>query len=301
MSTTVFGIIGTGGMGRGIAEVAIAHGIDTILVKATPGNVADAHAAVAASLERAVTKGRMTPAERDGALTRLTVVQDLAALADADLVVESVREDLETKRVLLAALEAQVSPRTVIASNTSSLPLPQLASALMDPSRFLGIHFFSPVPAMKLVEIATLQSTSSDAVDRARLFTLQLDKTPVLVADSPGYIVNRLLLPFLLDAIRGLENGLASAESIDAALRLGCGHPVGPLALADAIGLDVVLAMSESLFAELDDPRFRAPLTLRRLCALGHLGKKSGAGIYRYDTKGGIVAAASPTLHPANH
>lgn len=295
MTTDTVGIIGMGSMGRGIAEVAARAGFETILVKATPGDLDRPRRAIAESLGRAVKKGTLTSAELDAALGRLTLTHDLDALSGCRLVVESIVEDLDAKRALLAAVEQRVSNACVLASNTSSLPLAQLADALRVPVRFVGLHFFSPVPAMKLVEVATTTQTYPNAVEVAREFVDRIGKTPVMVGETAGYIVNRLLVPYLLDAISALEQKVAPARSIDAAMKLGCGHPMGPLALADAIGLDVVYAMAKTLHKELRDSRYSPPALLRRLVLADQLGKKSGVGIYDYSVD---PARENPNLWP---
>jgi 3-hydroxybutyryl-CoA dehydrogenase len=282
MSTETIGIVGTGGMGRGIAEVAALSGFDVILAKATPGDLGRARRQIAESLDRAVKKGKLTPEALDAALARLTMTQDLDALANCHVVIESIIEDFDVKRTLLTDLERRIAPSAVLASNTSSLPLGALADSLAAPGRFLGLHFFSPAPLMKLVEVASTSRTTAAAVDEAQRFVEKLGKTPVLVGDTAGYIVNRLLVPLLLDAIGALEAGVAPAASIDTAMKLGCAHPMGPLALADAIGLDIVFAMAKTLHKELNDRRYAAPALLRRLVLNGHLGKKTKLGIYDY-------------------
>jgi 3-hydroxybutyryl-CoA dehydrogenase len=296
MTTETIGIVGMGAMGRGIAEVAAKAGYETILVKATPGELDRARRAIAESLGRAVKKGKMTPAELDDTLGRLVLTHDLDALAGCRLVVESIVENLAEKRAILGEIEARVPATCVIASNTSSLPLNQLADALKAPVRFLGLHFFSPVPAMKLVEVGTTSRTYPNAVEEAQKFVERLGKTAVMVGDTSGYIVNRLLVPYLLDAIVALEERVAPAQSIDAAMRLGCGHPIGPLALADAIGLDIVYAMAKTLHRELNDRRYAVPALLRRLVLNGHLGKKTQLGIYDYSVE---PARENPALWPA--
>jgi 3-hydroxybutyryl-CoA dehydrogenase len=296
-SLQTIGIVGTGAMGRGIAEVGAACGLATVLVKITPGPLEKARGAIADSLGRAVQKGKMSEGERSEALYRLTLTSDLDALSSCDVVIESVIEDLDIKRSLFAALEPRVSPATVLASNTSSLKLADLAEALKQPNRFVGMHFFSPVPAMKLVEIAATSRTYPQAVETAQALASALGKTPVMVSDTAGYIVNRLLVPYLLDAISTLEARVASAESIDAAMRLGCGHPIGPLQLADAIGLDIVLAMAKTLHKELNDRRYSPPVLLRRLVLNNQLGKKTKLGIYDYSTD---PARENPSLWPGD-
>jgi 3-hydroxybutyryl-CoA dehydrogenase len=296
MTTETIGIVGMGAMGRGIAEVAAAAGFDTILVKATPGDFDKPKRAIAESLGRAVKKGKMTAAELDATLGRLTLTHDLDSLHGCRLVIESIIEDLEQKRELFGNLERRVSPSCVLASNTSSLPIAAIGDVLQAPVRFLGLHFFSPVPAMKLVEIATTARTYPNAVEEAQRFVERLGKTPVMVGDTSGYIVNRLLVPYLLDGIAALESRVAPAASIDLAMKLGCGHPMGPLGLADAIGLDIVYAMAKTLHRELNDRRYSPPALLRRLVLNGHLGKKTGMGIYDYSTD---PAGENPHLWPA--
>ena len=296
MITETIGIVGMGAMGRGIAEVAAARGYDTILVKATPGELDKPRRAIAESLGRAVKKGKMTAEHLDATLGRLLLTHDLEALSGCSLVIESVVEDLAAKRALFRELEPRVAPACVLASNTSSLPISALAAALKLPVRFLGLHFFSPVPAMRLVEIATSQRTYPNAVEYAQKFVERLGKTPVMVGDSSGYIVNRLLVPYLLDGIRALEQRVAPAASIDLAMKLGCGHPMGPLALADAIGLDVVYAMAKALHAGLNDRRYSPPALLRRLVLNGHLGKKSTVGLFDYSVD---PIVENPALWPA--
>jgi 3-hydroxybutyryl-CoA dehydrogenase len=284
MTLRSIGIVGTGAMGRGIAEVAASHGIETILVKATPGALDGARRYIAESLGRAVKKGKLSEEALDDTLGRLTLTSDLDALAHCDVVVESIVEDLDRKRALYGDLEPRVSNATVLASNTSSLPLASLADSLRIPQRFVGVHFFSPVPAMKLVEVAATAKTYPAAVERAQELARALGKTPVMVGDTSGYIVNRLLVPYLLDGISALESRVASADAIDTAMRLGCGHPMGPLALADAIGLDIVYAMAKTMHRELRDARYSPPALLRRLVLNNHLGKKTKLGIYDYST-----------------
>jgi 3-hydroxybutyryl-CoA dehydrogenase len=298
MTLRTIGIVGTGAMGRGIAEVSAQHGYETILVKATPGPLDGARRYIAESLGRAVKKGKLTAEKLDESLARLTLTSDLDALSGCDLVVESIVEDLERKRSLFADLEPRLATATVLASNTSSLPLSALADGLRAPTRFVGLHFFSPVPAMKLVEVAATPKTYPNAVEAAREFATGLGKTPVMVGDTSGYIVNRLLVPYLLDGISALESRVAGAEAIDTAMKLGCGHPMGPLALADAIGLDVVYAMAKTMHRELSDRRYSPPALLRRLVLKNQLGKKTKLGIYDYSNE---TIRENPDLWPEQH
>jgi 3-hydroxybutyryl-CoA dehydrogenase len=289
------GIIGMGGMGRGIAEVTAQSGCPVVLIKATPGSDETARRTLTSSLDRAVQKGKLTAEARDATLGRLTFSSDLDAVANVDLVIETIIEDLDRKRALFADVERRIPPQTVLASNTSSLPLSSIGQGMQHPERFLGLHFFSPVPAMKLVELATTEKTYPVAVEAVQRFVERLGKTAVMVTDTSGYIVNRLLVPYLLDGIAALEAKIASATSIDQAMKLGCGHPIGPLALADAIGLDVVFAMAKTLHKELNDRRYSPPPLLRRLVLNGQLGKKSGKGIYDYSTD---PVTENPALWP---
>ncbi|HEX6837092.1 MAG TPA: 3-hydroxyacyl-CoA dehydrogenase family protein [Polyangia bacterium] len=296
MTLRSIGVVGTGAMGRGIAEVAASRGIETVLVKATPGPLDGARRYIAESLGRAVKKGKLSATALDETLGRLTLTSDLDALAACDVVLESIVEELPAKERLFNELEPRVSPAAVLATNTSSLPLASLADKLRAPQRFVGLHFFSPVPAMRLVEVATTARTYPAAVETAHELVRALDKTPVMVADTSGYIVNRLLVPYLLDGIAALEARVAPAESIDTAMKLGCGHPMGPLALADAIGLDIVYAMAKTMHRELADRRYSPPALLRRLVLNKHLGKKTKLGIYDYTTD---PPRENPELWPA--
>jgi 3-hydroxybutyryl-CoA dehydrogenase len=284
-SIRTIAVIGCGLMGCGIAEVAALAGFDVLAIKATAGDAAPVRVKIEKSLERAVTNGKLTAEKRDAALAHIKVSSDLGDAAEADLVIESAVESAIAKKRLLSELESIVREDAIIASNTSSLRLSELAEALRDPTRFLAMHFFSPVPAMKLVEVAGTDRTARAVCHTAVEFAQSLGKTPVVVSPTPGYVVNRLLVPLLLHAIESLESGVASANEIDTAMKLGCGHPMGPLALCDLIGLDVVLAMAKTLSVELNDPRYRAPSLLRRLVLEGHLGRKSKLGFYDYSSK----------------
>jgi 3-hydroxybutyryl-CoA dehydrogenase len=278
------GIVGAGLMGTGIAEVCALAGLRTILIRATGGDPAAAVTRVRRSLEQRVAKGKLDAAAAEAALALLTATTELAESRACDLVIESIVEDLGTKRALFAGLAAHLAPHAILASNTSTLKITDLAAGVRE-RRTIGLHFFSPVPAMALVEVAHTMATDPDALEAAQAFVKKLGKTAVPVLDSTGFIVNRLLVPVLTGAIAAYEQGLAPAEHIDSAMRLGCGHPLGPRALADLIGLDVVYAMSKLLYKEFEDDRFRPPALLRRLVQAGHLGKKSGLGLYDYASK----------------
>jgi 3-hydroxybutyryl-CoA dehydrogenase len=274
------GIVGAGLMGTGIAEVAALAGFDVILCKAMPGNPLEARKRIEKSLAKAVDRGKLTAEARGAALDRLMVTSERTALAGVDLVIECIVEDMAAKKALFAELAAIVRPDTVFASNTSTLRVSEMASAR--PTRTIGMHFFSPVPAMKLVELVHLPGTDPAVLGAATRFLARLGKTVVPVMDSSGFVVNRLLVPYLVGAIAAYEQGLARADEIDTAMRLGCGHPVGPLALCDLIGLDIVYAMAKLLYADFHDARYSPPALLRRLVQLGHLGKKSGLGFFDY-------------------
>ena len=286
MSTKIqsIGIIGAGLMGTGIAEVTALAGIPTTLVKATPGDPGGALGRVKASLDGRVAKGKLEAGAAEAALARLTATADRRAVAGCDLVIEAIVEDLGEKRALFTELSDFLPKTSILATNTSTLKVGDLAAGIRE-GRTIGLHFFSPVPMMNLVEIAHLPETDPDVLPLAEDFARALGKTPVPVLDSTGFIVNRLLVPLLLNAINAYGQGLAPAESIDTAMKLGCSHPLGPLALADLIGLDIVYAMAKLLYREFGDDCYRPPALLRRLVQEGQLGKKSGRGLYDYSTK----------------
>ena len=286
MSTKIqsIGIIGAGLMGTGIAEVTALAGIPTTLVKATPGDPAGALGRVKASLDGRVAKGKLEAGAAEAALGKLTATADRRAVAGCDLVIEAIVEDLGEKRALFTELSEFLPKTSILATNTSTLKVGDLAAGIRE-GRTIGLHFFSPVPMMNLVEIAHLPETDPDVLPLAEEFAKALGKTPVPVLDSTGFIVNRLLVPLLLNAINAYGQGLAPAESIDTAMKLGCSHPLGPLALADLIGLDIVYAMAKLLYREFGDDCYRPPALLRRLVQEGQLGKKSGRGLYDYSTK----------------
>jgi 3-hydroxybutyryl-CoA dehydrogenase len=279
---TRVGVVGAGLMGTGIAEVAMLAGLPTVLIKHQGGSAERARGRIERSLARQVERGKISAADAEAAARRLTLAADRDALAGCDLVVEAIVEDLDAKRALLADLAARL-PTAVLATNTSTLRLTDLVPAGAE-DRFVGLHFFSPVPAMALVEVARLATTRDDVLAGVLAFVDALGKTAVPVADTAGFIVNRLLVPYLLGAIAAFGQGLAPAPSIDTAMKLGCSHPMGPLALADLIGLDVVFAMAKLLYRELGDARYRAPALLRRMIQANQLGKKTGIGFYDYTT-----------------
>jgi 3-hydroxybutyryl-CoA dehydrogenase len=275
-------VVGAGVMGSGIAQVAARAGYRTELYDVAPGAAQRAHERVAESLGRGVEKGRCTAAERDEALARLSVAADLdSAASAADLIIEAAPEDLQLKKDLFARLSKAARPEAILASNTSSLPVTALASATRHPGRVIGLHFFNPVPVMKLLEIVQGERTDGMVVTACRAVGARLGKEVVVVRDAPGFATSRLGIALALEAMRMVEEGVASPEEIDRAIELGYGHPMGPLKLTDQVGLDVRLAIAEHLHSELGD-RFRPPQLLRRMVRAGKLGKKSGEGFYKY-------------------
>ncbi len=281
MSIETIVVIGCGQMGLGIAEACASHGKTVRLVKATGGDTAKAEARLQKSLGRRLQKGKIDQAEHDAILARLSLTTELA-VEDADLVIESALEDFDTKVDLLRRLEERMAPGAILASNTSSLPLLRLSESVRRPTQFLALHFFNPAQVMRLVELGVTEATAPGVIETCRQLCAAIDKTPVVVSASPGYVVNRLLTPYMLHAIETLDAGVADATSIDEAMKLGCGHPMGPLALADLIGLDVVRTMAETMGAELADSRYRIPALLERLVDAGELGRKAKLGLYDY-------------------
>ena len=275
-------VIGGGTMGRGIVQVTASAGINVTIRDMDAEWTAAALAAIEKSLASTVRKGKMTEEAKTAALARIHTAETLDDAARADLVIEAIPEDLDLKRNLFSQLDAICPPGTLLATNTSALSISAIAEAAAHPERVLGIHFFNPVPAMKLVEIIKGRATSDEAIARAGEFARQIGKTPVDVKEAPGFIVNRLLVPMINEAICACEDGVASAKDIDAAMRLGAGHPMGPLALADLIGLDIVLDIMETLEKEFDDPKYRPALLLKRMVVAGKLGRKTKQGFYDY-------------------
>jgi 3-hydroxybutyryl-CoA dehydrogenase len=275
-------VVGAGTMGTGIAQVAARAGYRTELFDVAPGAAQKALERIAESLSRAVEKGRSTAQERTDALGRLAVAGDLdAAAGAADLVIEAAPEDLRLKQELFARFSRAARADAILASNTSSLPVTAIAAAARHPGRVIGLHFFNPVPAMKLLEIVQGERTEGMVVTACRAVGARLGKEVVVVRDAPGFATSRLGIALALEAIRMVEEGVASAEEIDRAIELGYGHPMGPLKLTDQVGLDVRLAIAEHLLSELGE-RFRPPQLLRRMVRAGKLGKKTGEGFYKY-------------------
>ncbi len=276
------GVVGCGVMGSGIVEVVARAGAEVVFVEASEELVARGRAAIERSTARAVERGKLGPGDREALLARVRGTTDLAELADVDLVIEAATEDLAAKREVFAALGRITRPDVVLASNTSSIPIVELAAASGRPERVVGMHFFNPAPVMKLLELTPALTTSEETLAFARAYGELLGKTVVVARDEAGFIVNRLLVPYLNDAIRLLGSGFATREDIDAAVKLGLAHPMGPLELLDLVGLDTHLHICEVLHAEFADPRYAPPPLLRRMVAAGRLGRKSGRGFYEY-------------------
>ena len=276
-------MIGSGIMGAGIAEVTARSGCDVVVREVTAELAEAGRARIAASLDRAVTRGRLAAADRDATLGRIRTTTSLDDLADRDLVIEAIVEDEPTKTALYRELSGLVRPDCVLASNTSSIPISRLAAAAQRPERVLGMHFFNPVPVLPLVELVPSLRTGQSTVDTARAFAEgRLGKKTVLCKDRAGFVVNALLVPYLLAAIRMVEAGVASAEDVDTAMVAGANHPMGPLALTDLIGLDTTAAVAVSMYEEFKEPLYAAPPLLLRMVEAGLLGRKSGQGFFSY-------------------
>ncbi len=276
------GIIGAGTMGNGIAQVCAAAGLKVTMSDISDAAVARGMSAVSSSLERLVNKQKMTEKDRDAALARITPTTDNAKLGSCDLVIEAAteREDLKVK--ILKDVCAILRPQAVVATNTSSISITKLAAATDRPDRFIGMHFFNPVPLMALLELIRGLQTSDDTHAKAEAFAKRIGKVSITAKNSPGFAVNRILCPMINEAIFALQEGLATAEDIDAGMKLGCNHPIGPLALADLIGLDTMLSVMEVFYEGFNDPKYRPAPLLKEMVAAGRLGRKTGRGFYSY-------------------
>jgi 3-hydroxybutyryl-CoA dehydrogenase len=276
------GVIGAGTMGNGIAQVFAQSGFEVKLVDAVPAALDRARGTIEKSLSKFVEKAKLTAAERDAVLGRLEAFSSLDNLADVDYVVEAIAEQVDVKRDVFGRLDAITKPHVILASNTSSISITTLGAATKRPEKVLGMHFMNPVPLMMLVELIRGQATSPDSMAIATALCTKLGKTPVEAADYPGFIANRILMPMINEAIYAVMEGVGTPEAIDTVMKLGMNHPMGPLALADFIGLDVCLAILNVLHDGIGDPKYRPCPLLRRMVAAGHLGRKSGKGFYTY-------------------
>ncbi|MHA6879464.1 3-hydroxybutyryl-CoA dehydrogenase [Ralstonia pseudosolanacearum] len=282
MAIQTVGIVGAGTMGNGIAQACAMAGLDVVMVDISEAAVQKGLATVAGSLDRLIKKEKLTEADKAAALARIHGATAYGDLKRADIVIEAATENLDLKIKILGQLEAVAAPHAIIASNTSSISITKLAAVLQDASRFIGMHFFNPVPMMALVEIIRGLQTGDATHAAVEALAQRLGKTPITVKNSPGFVVNRILCPMINEAFCALGEGLATPEEIDEGMKLGCNHPIGPLALADMIGLDTMLAVMEVLHTEFGDPKYRPAMLLREMVAAGYLGCKSGRGVYDY-------------------
>ena len=284
MEVRKVGVVGLGTMGAGIAQVCVHAGVETVGREVSEELAERARERIAHYLGRGVEKGRLTPEERDAALARLRTTTELADLAGCDLVVEAVVEELEAKRQLFRELEGVVAPEAVLATNTSALSVTEIASATERPERVVGLHFFNPAPVLPLVEVVRTEAATEDAVETAYAFAEQIGKRPIRCADTPGFVVNRILIPLLNDCVRVLDEAGVTPEDLDTAMTAGLNWPIGPCALIDLIGIDVHVHASEALHSALGEARMEPPPRLVEMRDAGRLGRKSGRGFFVYDT-----------------
>lgn len=278
------GVLGGGLMGSGIAQVCAASGYTTIVREVSEELGAKARASIVRSFDKAIEKGKSTAVDRDAALARITFTSSLRDLSSADVVIEAVVEDLAVKSHMFSELDSICGAHAIFASNTSSLTIAEIAAATARSDRFVGMHFFNPVPAMKLVEVVRAIRTSQSTVDRALDFVKSLGKEPIRAHDNSGFVVNLLLVPYMIDAIRALESGVASIADIDKGMMLGAGYPMGPFTLLDFVGLDTTYRIAEIMYDEYREPRYAPPPLLKRMVIAGMYGKKSGLGFYDYSS-----------------
>lgn len=285
------GVLGCGLMGSGVAQVAAAAGYETLVRDVTPPILEKGKGTIEKSLARLVEKGKVAATDRDATLQRLRFTTTVADLKGCDIVIEAVTEDLDLKNALWKELDGLCAAGTIFASNTSSLTIAAMARATSRPDRFVGLHFFNPVPLMQLVEVVRTVTTSEESFKRAFAFARSLGKEAVAAKDNSGFIVNLLLVPYLLDAVRALEHGVGSVSDIDKAMQLGCGYPMGPLTLLDFVGLDTTYKIAEIMFAEYKEQKYAAPPLLKRMVLAGLYGKKSGKGFYDYSATPPVVSS----------
>jgi 3-hydroxybutyryl-CoA dehydrogenase len=277
------GVVGGGTMGHGIAQVAVQSGREVVLVEVSDDKGREAVGRVKSSLDRFVKRERLSAEDAEAALGRIETFTDLDAVAGCDAVVEAVFEDPALKQDVFRRLDAIVRPQALLASNTSTIPIVLLGAATKHPERVVGMHFFNPVALMALVEVIKAPAADESYIEAARALAADLGKTPVLCNDVPGFVGNRLMVPFLIDVIRQYEMGIASMEAIDEVIKLGFNHPMGPFALCDLIGLDIVHDMAASMYEETKEPRYYPTNLLKQKVRMGHLGRKTGRGFYTYD------------------
>src|SRR5690554_4778692 len=276
-------VIGAGTMGNGIAQVCAQAGVDVVMVDISEEAVQRGLKTISGSLDRLVKKEKLSEADKDAALGRITTSTDYQAIKDAELVIEAATENLGLKTKTLEPLDQLLPAEAIIASNTSSISITEMAAKVSNAGRFIGMPFFNPEPVMALVELIRGLQTSDETFEAAQAFVKTIGKTPIEVKNSPGFVVNRILCPMINEAIFAYQEGLASAEDIDAGMRLGCNHPIGPLALADMVGLDTLLAVMEVFYEGFNDPKYRPAPLLKEMVAAGYLGRKSGRGFYVYE------------------
>lgn len=284
MTIRKVGVIGAGLMGSGIAQVSAQAGFPTVVREVSSTLLDKGLSSIMKFMQGGVDKGKVAPLDLDKVREHLKGTTELKDLADCDLIVEAAPENLELKRELWGALDTICKPETVFASNTSSLSITEMSTFVKRPAQFIGLHFFNPVPLMKLVEVVKTVRTDPAALSAAQAWCLAIGKTAVNCGDSTGFVVNRLLVPYMIDAVRLYEQGVASRDDIDNAMRLGCGYPMGPLFLTDYVGLDTTLSICDIMFNEFREPRFAAPPVLKRMVLAGFLGRKSGRGFYDWTT-----------------
>lgn len=283
MTVEKVGVVGAGTMGNGIAQVCAAAGVAVAMIDVDEAAVARGRATIGASLDRMVKKGTLAAADKPAILARVAGSTDHAALAGAGIVIEAATESLELKLRLMRQLDERLPRTTLLASNTSSISITQLAAAVRAPERVVGLHFFNPVPVLPLVEVIRGLQTSDEAHARAVAFARAIGKTPISVKNAPGFAVNRILCPMINEAIFALQEGIATAADLDEGMRLGCAHPIGPLALADLVGLDTLLAVMQVFYESFNDPKYRPAPLLREMVAAGRLGRKTKRGFYVYE------------------
>jgi 3-hydroxybutyryl-CoA dehydrogenase len=283
MAIESVGIVGAGTMGNGIAQAVAVAGLKAVMIDVSDDALKRGVATLTRSLERLVSKGKLDGAVRDAALTRVETSTDYQRLAGVDLVIEAATENAELKTRILKQIDAVAKADAIVASNTSSISITALATTLKDPTRFIGMHFFNPVPMMPLIEVIRGLQTREDVAKAVHELSEKLGKAPIGVKNAPGFVVNRILVPMINEAFFVLQEGIASAEEIDAGMKLGANHPIGPLALADLVGLDVCLSVMDVFLKDFGDSKYRACPLLREMVAAGRLGRKAGRGVYQYD------------------